>query len=133
MQQKKKQLRRKCVMKKSSFLKRVLDGCIIASMVVIVISILVQFGFKPEGQLFVYLFHMAVVVLVALMIINIIGNNKAISRERVPWLLINIVSLVVLVLTILGLKFWGFEKQTFAVISSYVALVMYCFSGLCLL
>ena len=113
--------------------KRSLDGVIIGCMILIVISILVQFGLRPEGQFFGILFYVSLILLAILMAFKIVTNRKEITRDRVAFLIVNIVSLVVLVLAIVSLKFLNIERQTFAVIVNYAALVVYGFTSLCLL
>ena len=113
--------------------KRSLDGVIIGCIILIVIAILVQFGLRPEGQFFGILFYVALALMVVMMILKVITNQKAITRERVPFLIVNIVSLLVLIIAIVGLKFMNFERQTLAVVVNYVALAAYCFTSLCLL
>lgn len=109
------------------------DAIIIACMIAVTLSVLVQFGFRPQGQLFGVIFYVALAIVVVMMIVKIITNWKPITRERVLFLVINIVALVLVIIAMWGLKFNRFERTTFAMIVHYAALATYFFTSLCLL
>ena len=109
------------------------DAIIIACMIAVALTVLVQFGFRPQGQLFGVVFYIALAILVVMMIVKIIVNWKPITREKVPFLVVNIVALVIVVIAMWGLKFNHFEGRTFATIVHYAALATYFFTSLCLL
>jgi hypothetical protein len=112
---------------------RSIDFVMIGAMIVTVLSVLIQFGLKPVGGLFHVTFYVSLIVVAIMTIVKVITNFKEIEKDRLAFLITNIVSGVVLGVMIVGLHFNYFENQTPAVVMNYVSMALYFFTSLCLL
>ena len=114
-------------------LSRSLNTVIVIFMIAIVLSIAIQFGFRPSGVLFHMTFYISLLCLIILMGIKTIPRINEITRDRTPFLVVNLITLIVVIIAILGLHFGTFQNETVAVVASYVALAGYMFTSLCIL
>lgn len=112
---------------------RSVDFVVIGAMIVTVLSVLIQFGLKPVGAIFHITFYTSLIVVAIMMVVKIITNFKEIEKDRLPFLITNVVSGVVLAAMLVGLHFKYFENETPAIVMNYVSLALYMFTSLCLL
>ena len=119
--------------KVSELMDRSRNVLVIACEIIIILSEAIRVGLKPVGNAFLIAYFVALVVLGIVMIARIGGNFTEMRKNRLQFLVANIVSFVVLVIMTIGLLFNYYENANSAVIVNYVALVLFMFSSLCLL
>ena len=112
---------------------RSIDLVVIFAMIVTVLSVLIQFGLRPAGAFFHIAFYLSLIVVAIMMVVKIVTNFKAIEKDRLPFLITNIVSFSLLAVVLIGLHVNLFENQTPAIVVNYVSLAIYMFTALCLL
>ena len=112
---------------------RAVDFIVIGAMIIAALSVIIQFALKPKGIAFHASFYTALIVVAIMMLLKIVTNFKEISKDRLAFLITNLVSGVVLGVMIVGLHFNYFENVTPAVVMNYVSMALYFFTSLCLL
>ena len=119
--------------KVGEFFERFTNVAVITCMIVVVLSEVIRHGLQPVGNIFFVTYLVALAVLAVLLTIRIFGNIKALSKDRLQFLVTNVICFVVLIVMTIGLLFNYYGNVNAATIVNYVALALYMFTGLCLL
>lgn len=119
--------------KVAGVLGRATDTVVIICEIAIVLSIIIIFGCRPSGMMLHIVYYVALAMLIVVMTIRVIANIKKLTDERVVFLAVNVVTLVIMLIATIGLKTGSFQNTTFATVTNYVSLGLYMFTALCLL
>ena len=121
-------------MGKKVVLNRFHEAMVVIGMIVMTMAIIIQSVFRPTGQVFNFVHYIALGAIMLLMILKIILSIKAVCRDRMPCLIVNLVAMAMLIVLFLGIYILkNFERTTAATVGYYVSLAVYVGTSLCLL